>query len=307
MFLSFLSTDRGMHTDDETSAPLPDEFRLGPYKVSPRLRIIRRGDRETRVEPKAMEVLMALAEAAPAPVSRDALLERVWGRQVVGEEVLTRCVHQLRKAFGHHPRRPGLIETIPKQGYRLRVGPTPIDSAPDAGQPELPPATPRLRRFTALALAVIIVGLGYMGYVQTLRHDEAPAVDTDQPPVGEPAPFTASIAVLPLRDLSEDGAGAFLASGLATELVYALTGIEGLKIVASASTAFAATQAETTNALGVIDVAETHDEEKAADDVTVSLDVPLRDILIFDFVANSFGGTADEPVQLSVAVTMLKY
>ena len=65
--------------------------------------------------------------------------------------------------------------------------------------------------------------------------------------------------------------------------------------------------AETTNALGVIDVAETHDEEKAADDVTVSLDVPLRDILIFDFVANSFGGTADEPVQLSVAVTMLKY
>jgi DNA-binding winged helix-turn-helix (wHTH) protein/TolB-like protein len=263
MFLCFGSADRDMHTDDETSESLPDAFRLGPYEIHRRLRIIRRGDRETRVEPEAMAVLTAMAEAAPSPVSREALLERVWGRQAVGDEVLARRVQQLRKAFGDHPRRPGLIETIPKQGYRLRVAPTPLDSptgSPAEAVPSgMPPPTPLLRRITAVVLAVIVVGLGYVGFMQTLRQDEAPPADADQPPLGEPAPFTASIAVLPLRDLSPDGGG-FLATGLATELVRALTAIEDLKVIASASAAFAAAETEDPIALaGRLDVSSVLD------------------------------------------------
>ena len=111
---------------EKTAAPLPDDFRLGAFEISPELRLIRGTTRETRIEPKAMAVLAALAGAAPSPVSRDELLQRVWGHQVVREEVLTRCVHQLRHAFGDDSRYPELLETIPRQGYRLRVAPGPL-------------------------------------------------------------------------------------------------------------------------------------------------------------------------------------
>src|SRR3990170_7453464 len=77
----------------------------------------RRGER--RLSPKATGVLLALAETRGRVWSRDALLERVWPNVVVGEEVLTHAIAELRRAFGDDFRQPVLIETIHKSGYRL--------------------------------------------------------------------------------------------------------------------------------------------------------------------------------------------
>lgn len=63
-----------------------------------------------------------------------------------------------------------------------------------------------------------------------------------------------------------------------------------------------------TTAKGDVNVSETIDDKgKEATDVTVSLSVPLKDVLIFDFVADSLGGSGKTPPGLSVAVTMFKY
>lgn len=65
--------------------------------------------------------------------------------------------------------------------------------------------------------------------------------------------------------------------------------------------------AETTEAKGDINVTETAENGEEAIDVTISLSIPLKDILIFDFVAESFGGSEKNPPDLSVAVTMFKH
>lgn len=65
--------------------------------------------------------------------------------------------------------------------------------------------------------------------------------------------------------------------------------------------------ARTTNAKGEIKVTETSEKGKDATDITVSLNVPLKDILFFDFVAGSFGGSDEKPAELSVVVTMFKH
>jgi DNA-binding winged helix-turn-helix (wHTH) protein/Flp pilus assembly protein TadD len=71
------------------------------------------------VTPKAMAVLVSLAEAAPHPVSREELIDGVWGERCVSDEVLTHAITELRHALGDSPGSPEYIQTIPKQGYRL--------------------------------------------------------------------------------------------------------------------------------------------------------------------------------------------
>src|SRR5687768_484814 len=91
-----------------------------------------RGGETVRVEPKAMEVLMALAGRAGEVVSREALLDAVWPGVVVGDEALTQSIIKLRKALGDNPRAPAYIETISKRGYRLIA---PVGGAQAAAAP----------------------------------------------------------------------------------------------------------------------------------------------------------------------------
>ncbi len=95
---------------------------LGDWLADPATRRLSRGTEVVRLSPKAMAVLKALYEAGGQVVSRDALLERVWAHVVVGEEVLTHAIAELRKALGDSRRQPRYIETVQKSGYRMLVG-----------------------------------------------------------------------------------------------------------------------------------------------------------------------------------------
>jgi TolB-like protein len=96
-------------------------FRIGGREVWPIEGRIAGPGGSLRVEPKAMEVLLELARHAPAVCSRKQIERAVWPRGFVSDDVLTRCIGQLRRALGDDPRAPAVLETIPKRGYRLRV------------------------------------------------------------------------------------------------------------------------------------------------------------------------------------------
>ena len=96
-------------------------FRIGDRDVFPlEGRIVGPGG-SLRVEPKTMAVLIELARHAPAVCSRDQIVQVVWPRGFVSDDVLTRCIGQLRRALGDDPRAPTYLETIPRRGYRLRI------------------------------------------------------------------------------------------------------------------------------------------------------------------------------------------
>jgi TolB-like protein/Tfp pilus assembly protein PilF len=93
-------------------------FPLGDLAVDPALRIMRYSDGETeRLEPRVMEVLIALHRADGMVVSRDELTEVCWRGVVVGEDAIQRVVQRLRKVAA----RSGTfrIDTISKAGYSL--------------------------------------------------------------------------------------------------------------------------------------------------------------------------------------------
>ena len=57
------------------------------------------------------------------PIPKGELLEQVWSDKVVGEEVLTVAVSQIRRALDDKPKQPRFIKTIPGQGYQLIARP----------------------------------------------------------------------------------------------------------------------------------------------------------------------------------------
>lgn len=94
-------------------------FRIGEWLVEPGLNRVTRGENTRQIEPRVMHVLCCLALAPGRVVSRAALLDAVWNKAVVNEEALTHAISQLRRVFGDEAKRPRLIQTIHKTGYRL--------------------------------------------------------------------------------------------------------------------------------------------------------------------------------------------
>lgn len=72
-----------------------------------------------KVEPRLIEVLLRLATAQGKVVKKEELIEDIWDNYGGAEEALLQSISRLRKVLRDDARRPTVIETIPKKGYRL--------------------------------------------------------------------------------------------------------------------------------------------------------------------------------------------
>ena len=95
------------------------DFRMGAWLVQPSLDAITRDGATVHLEPKVMEVLVCLAQHPGEPIPKETLLKTVWPDTFVTDDVLTRSISELRRAFEDDARESTVIQTIPKRGYRL--------------------------------------------------------------------------------------------------------------------------------------------------------------------------------------------
>jgi len=131
---------------------------------------------------RALDILLELVAHAGEPVSRQALIERVWGNVVVEENNLSVQINSLRKHLG-----AGYIATVPGFGYRFQA---PMLDMPEAVAPAPPPRerlrtnlpatlTPLIGRDAELAIVgemlsrhrmVTLLGAGGMGKTLLAQH-----------------------------------------------------------------------------------------------------------------------------------------
>jgi len=118
------------------------DFRIGDRTIVPTLNQILHGGSAVHVEPKVMRVLLAVAARRGEVARRDELIQEVWGDAFVTDDVLKRCISDLRKALGDDRQHARFIETIPKVGYRLVAPVEPAEpvAESDRGSPSLPPS-----------------------------------------------------------------------------------------------------------------------------------------------------------------------
>jgi adenylate cyclase len=93
---------------------------LGPLTIEPALRLVRHDNgAEEVLQPRIMQVLVALIRANGQILTRDALTASCWEGVVVGEDAINRVIGQLRRLSEGIGRGCFRVETITKVGYRL--------------------------------------------------------------------------------------------------------------------------------------------------------------------------------------------
>jgi DNA-binding winged helix-turn-helix (wHTH) protein len=83
----------------EVADTVTADFRVGKWIVQPRRANIQCGDETVHLSPRAMAVLVYLASAGGAVVSRNDVLDAVWPRMAVTQDALSQSIVELRKAF----------------------------------------------------------------------------------------------------------------------------------------------------------------------------------------------------------------
>jgi predicted ATPase len=111
------------------------QFVFGPFRFDARTGQLWRDDLEVKLTPRAAAVLQMLVERAQEVVSRQALFDRMWHGMAVSDDALTSCIQELRGALGDDARRPKVIETRHRRGYRLMLPATPITDPTTSAAP----------------------------------------------------------------------------------------------------------------------------------------------------------------------------
>jgi DNA-binding winged helix-turn-helix (wHTH) protein len=101
---------------DETS-----RLRFGPFSVDLHAAELFRRGKKVKVQLLPLQLLGALLEKPGEVISREELKSKLWPADtfVDFEHGLNTAIKKLRQALGDNPAKPGLIETLPKKGYRF--------------------------------------------------------------------------------------------------------------------------------------------------------------------------------------------
>jgi DNA-binding winged helix-turn-helix (wHTH) protein/Tfp pilus assembly protein PilF len=112
------------------------------------------GGRLVRLEPKAFDLLLYFTKHPQQTLSRERLIDDVWGGKFVTEDAVMVAVYALRQAFDDDSRAPKFIETIRGSGYRWIAA---AEAAPAAA--EAPTAKKQRRSFAPAWVAVPAIGV----------------------------------------------------------------------------------------------------------------------------------------------------
>jgi two-component system response regulator RegX3 len=106
---------------EASGMPLPPMVDLGPVRVDLAGHRVLRDGSEVPMKPKVFDLLAFLMRHPGQVISRDQLLEQVWGYDYPGEtRTVDVHVHWLRSAIEPAPAAPTLVQTVRGVGYVLR-------------------------------------------------------------------------------------------------------------------------------------------------------------------------------------------
>jgi DNA-binding winged helix-turn-helix (wHTH) protein len=112
---------RRIETGDTVVLGREPDFMLGGINVRPSLLRLERDGRSLVVEPRVMQVLVALARSPGAVVTIDTLVARCWNGRVVGDGAIHRVMSRIRRLSADLGAGAFRLENIPRVGYRLVV------------------------------------------------------------------------------------------------------------------------------------------------------------------------------------------
>jgi DNA-binding winged helix-turn-helix (wHTH) protein/predicted esterase len=84
-------------------------------------RTLNRGGTAVSVEPQVFDLLQLLAEHPDRVVTRDEIIDRVWGGRIVSESAISARIATARKAVGDDGKRQLVIRTVARRGLQIAI------------------------------------------------------------------------------------------------------------------------------------------------------------------------------------------
>jgi TolB-like protein/DNA-binding winged helix-turn-helix (wHTH) protein len=221
-------------------------YEFGDFRLDcGRFELLRNG-RAVRLERKPMDLLILLAGSNGQLVTRTEIAKRLWDSEVFvdSEHGINTAIRKIRQVLGDDPEMPDFVQTVPGMGYRFVA---PVVNLNGMSEPECPKAIPSAgltestagqstqelqhprRRLRIVLVAGLIIGalaltaaFGTVNWIdRLLNRGTKPAI--------------ASIAILPLDNLSGDPSQEYFADGMTDELTTMLAKDSTLRITSRTS------------------------------------------------------------------------
>ena len=155
-------------------------------------RELRRADALVPLSPQVFDIIAYFVRNRDHVVSRDDLIDAVWGGRIVSESALTTRINAVRSAIGDSGEQQRLIKTLPRKGFRFVADVREQQASADAG------------RVPAAGVRAIVLEV----------------------------PERPSIAVLPFSNMAADQDQDFLADGIVEDVITMLSHVSSLLVVA---------------------------------------------------------------------------
>ena len=200
-------------------------YRFDDFLADPETWRLTRGGQEIHLEPVVLELLIYLIAHRARLVTRQELMDTVWGETVISESALTKAVARLREALDDDPAAPRYLETVRSKGYRFVAD---VEELEGRAGPVSPPRknyarTANRSLFPAAAAMVALIFIGVLWF--RTPPQEAPQGDSIR-----------SLAVLPLSNLTGDPEQDYYVDGIQDLLITELSQLSGLRVTSRQST-----------------------------------------------------------------------
>jgi TolB-like protein/DNA-binding winged helix-turn-helix (wHTH) protein len=221
-----------------------DRFRFGDFELDVGAYCVRHEGRRLKLGKQPMDLLILLVESRGQLVSRNEIIERLWGKDVFvdAETGINTAISKIRQALRDSADTPAFVETVPGKGYRFIASVELVSTAAQAPAPnprsiertttseEAPRENPStstssqvvvsaserqstLKKRALLAGLILIIAVAVVAGSLTWRRSRAPA-------------SRATIAVLPFDNLGKDPDLQYLADGFTAETGASLAQID---------------------------------------------------------------------------------
>jgi len=210
-------------------------YQFGRFELDLRSYELKRDGQTLRLEKIPMELLIFLVEHHGELITRDQIIDKLWGKQVYldTEQGINTAIRKVRQVLQDEPEKPQFLETVVGKGYRfvgdvtVRGEKTPLPHGGRLSPPGIQADRPRNGRFWLLWAVTGLLVTGAVLWVLWPRISRSLRA-------GHSSSFR-SIAVLPLENLSGDSSQEYFADGITDAVITQLAKLHALRVISRTS------------------------------------------------------------------------
>ena len=121
-------------------------YEFGACLLDSEAHLLTRNGEDQKIEPQVFDLLLLLLRYSGTLVTKDQMIEEIWGGRIVSDSAISACIAAARKAVGDDGKTQSVIRTVARRGLQLVADVTTEDtpkpqSAPAAGSPRVRYAT----------------------------------------------------------------------------------------------------------------------------------------------------------------------